>query len=229
MLRTLEAPEQERKDDHLKDYVERHPAYAQIAASRVQGHAHLYGTDFAHQHYVTITIRRSELHRSLNSDRASARDELIEVALSEAQWATFVSTLNSGMGVQCTMLMERDQQGKIKMVPGIIPVTQRHAQFAGEMKATLQKAREYLKKARQVVFGAKISNKLKEEIDSELSMVEMNIGSNVEFVAKQFDSHMTNTTEQAKTEIHAYAENVLRATGVKALKGPAQSPIQLKE
>lgn len=65
--------------------VMRHPAFGQISVSRVAGHRHLYGSDFAHQHYVTLTIRGSEMHRSLARDWPYAREHLVEVSLSEAQ------------------------------------------------------------------------------------------------------------------------------------------------
>ncbi|KKL96942.1 hypothetical protein LCGC14_1839510, partial [marine sediment metagenome] len=89
------------KDDPINDTVERHPAYAQIGAMRVSGShgAYLYGSDFRHQHYIMIQIHDSVLHRSLSGDRAHSGKRLIEVALSEAQWATFVSSLNQGSGV----------------------------------------------------------------------------------------------------------------------------------
>jgi len=83
--------------------VEQHPAYAQIGANRVSGGAYLYGSDFKHQHYITIQIHDSELHRQLSGDRAHSKRRLIEIAMSEAQWATFVSSLNQGGGVQCTL------------------------------------------------------------------------------------------------------------------------------
>ena len=39
-----------------------HPAYAKIGAYRVQGHATLYGSEFNHQHYVKVVIKRSEFN-----------------------------------------------------------------------------------------------------------------------------------------------------------------------
>jgi hypothetical protein len=96
-------PTIEKVDSPISDSVEKHPAYAQIGASRVSGGTYLYGSNFAHQHYVTISITKSELNRSLSRDWASGGEEYIEVALSEAQWASFVSTLNSGTGIQCTL------------------------------------------------------------------------------------------------------------------------------
>jgi hypothetical protein len=80
-----------------------HPCFAQIRASRVNGLTNLYDSDFQHNHFVSISIYRSELDRHLNRDWHHSRDELIEVNLSEAQWATFVSSMNVGCGVPCTL------------------------------------------------------------------------------------------------------------------------------
>ena len=82
-----------------------HPAFAQIAAHRFTctPAMPLYGSDFGHHHAVSITIRRSQLNRNLSHDWHFGREELIEVHLSEAQWASFVSSMNSGDGVPCTI------------------------------------------------------------------------------------------------------------------------------
>src|SRR5687767_12050919 len=82
---------------------ESHPAYGQISASRVSGSINLYGSDFRHNHYVIVSIHRSVLDRDLSHDWPFPRQEIIEVALSESQWAHFVSSLNAGSGAQCTI------------------------------------------------------------------------------------------------------------------------------
>ena len=50
-------------DGTYDDSVETHPAYAQIGVHRVSGRTRLYGSDFEHQHWMTVTVRRSELRR----------------------------------------------------------------------------------------------------------------------------------------------------------------------
>lgn len=82
----------------------RHPAYGQIGASRTYGGGRaLYGSDFRHNSSVTIRISESEVTRDLSRDWPHATREIVEVTLSEAQWATFVSSLNMGEGTQCTL------------------------------------------------------------------------------------------------------------------------------
>ena len=57
-----------------------HPAYGQISAHRVTGGAVLYGSDFRHDGYVEITIKRSEMNRTLARDWPSARIGLLRAA-----------------------------------------------------------------------------------------------------------------------------------------------------
>ena len=106
-----------------------HPAFAQIAASRVSGHTALYDSDFRHNAYMTIKIRTSELHRNLHHDWHFDREEIIEVALSEVQWATFVSAPNMGSGVPCTL-----QRLNGKQIPQLPDPESRADQFNAEMR-----------------------------------------------------------------------------------------------
>lgn len=139
-------------DDRMSDTIERHPAYAQIGASRVSGQTFLYGSDFAHQHYITISIQASELHRGLSRDWPVARQEYIEVALSEAQWATFVSTLNVGQGVQCT-LNHKDGKG----IPQIASRMDRKEQFQAETNQRLEHGMNELKELAKLVESLGLS------------------------------------------------------------------------
>lgn len=207
---------------HLGDSIETHPAYAQIGASRVSGHAFLYGSDFSHQNYVTISIHRSKLHRGLSNDWAHPQEELIEVALSEAQWAAFVSSPNQGSGVQCTL-----QHHGGKMIPQIPELKNRQDQFYQEMLATVDKALKAVAEARDTVETSKLSGKAKDELKSKLDYAEMNISSNIKFVAEQFGEHVEAVTEHAKVEVNAYITAAIMRSGIAALKGT--SPLTLTD
>jgi hypothetical protein len=210
------------------EVVETHPSYAQIGASRVSGNAHLYGSDFNHQHYISLTIRRSEQHRDLSRDWPFAREELIEVALSESQWASFVSTLNSGMGTQCT-LTRTWEGGEYNLVPRIKQPTNKLDQFRAESAEDVRESIEAINKLRAMVADLKISEKQKKALDWQAEYALRGITTSQEFVAKQFAEHMEDTTERAKTEINAYVEGRIHSAGLDALAGPKDSPIQFIE
>ncbi len=202
-------------DSHISDSVETHPAYAQISASRVSSSgkgAFLYGSDFGHNHYMTISISRSELHRGLSRDWAHPREEYIEVQLSESQWATFVSTPNSGTGAQCTL---NHLMGNA--IPQIPETPKRREQFENELGKHFDVALGALKELREKIADLRISEKAKADLRGDISHAEMNISGNLGFVASQFDEHMEETTEKAKMEVAAYAQNVLQRAGIAAL------------
>lgn len=194
---------------------EDHPAYGQIAASRVSGHAYLYGSDFAHQHYMTVRISRSQLHRSLSRDWPFGREEVIEVALSEAQWAQFVSTPNSGSGAQCTI----EHINRVG-IPGIPAPKSRQTQINHEANETLQSALKSLETLRAEIEAIKVSEKQRKALLWQLELTERGFGSSLKFTADQFAEHIEDVTEHAKIEVNAYVQNAVMRAGLKALDAP---------
>ncbi len=202
-------------DSHISDSIETHPAYAQISAGRVSSSgkgAFLYGSDFGHNHYMTISISRSELHRGLSRDWAHPREEYIEVQLSESQWATFVSTPNSGTGAQCTL---NHLMGNA--IPQIPETPKRREQFENELGKHFDVALDALKTLSDRIKNLNVSQKKQDELQRIINCAEMNINGNLGFVASQFDEHMEETTEKAKMEVAAYAQNALQRVGITAL------------
>lgn len=197
------------------DYVENHPAYAQIAASRVSstpGH-HLYGSDFQHQHFMTIAIRRSQMRRSISNDWPSASEELIEVALSEAQWATFVSATNMGFGTPCTITWLNGY------LPGISPIEDRREQFTREVDERLQKA---------VSQAIAIRDTAKTKAQREIAQLLIStLTDGLPWVAKQFDEHAEKTIEKMKIEVEAYLTSAVHRAGLEALGAPL--PVLLED
>lgn len=192
-----------------------HPAFAQIVASRCSGHVALYGSDFLHHNFITISIKRSELNRNLSNDWHFPREELIEVALSEAQWATFVSAMNQGGGVPCT-LQRRAGEG---MVPRLPDPEKRSDQFSKEMQEDFAEAVASLNVLRKKVEEAGLSKKKTEDLLANINLASNKMTSAAPFVADQFGEHMEKETERAKVEIHGYATQLFHRAGVAALAG----------
>lgn len=204
--------------------IETHPAYAMIGASRVSGSTRLFGSEFKHEHFVTISIRAAELHRSLSRDWHFARDEYIEVALSESQWASFVSSMNMGNGVPCT-LEHKDMQS----IPAITGQAQTKTTFKAEFKETMEKSISALEKLTSLIGECKLSEKAKKELFDSVRMAKQHIESNIPFVANQFSEHMEDTVEKMKTEVGAYIQSVISRTGIEALKGTTPVMLDMPE
>lgn len=189
-----------------------HPSFGQIRCSRVSGRTALYGSDFVHDHYMTVAICPSETRRSLSHDWPYAKQPIIEIAMSESQWAQFISTPNSGQGTRCTIT---DLHGK--PVPQIPEPKRRDAQFRAEMVGKVHRAQREIAALRTEVEGLKISGAAKKTLTDRIWQAEMATSSSIEFVQKSFDEHIERTVDQAKTEVEAYIEARIHAAGLSAL------------
>lgn len=211
-MRPIEDPVVKSRASTLGETETTHPAFAQIGASRVNGSAFLYGSDFRHNSYVSIRLHRSQLNRGLSNDWHFGREEIVEVALSEAQWASFVSSLNMGTGTPCTITSIGG-----KVVPGLPAPENRVDQFAGEMSKNSTDAIKVLETIRTTIAQTSLSGKAKEQIGRLLDMAVRDITSSNTFVAKQFGEHMETIVEHAKTEVNAYVTSAVQRAGLEAL------------
>lgn len=192
-----------------------HPAFAQISVGRVSGHTNLYGSDFDHQNYIVVSIHGSELHRTLSNDWHYSRNKIVEVAMSEAQWATFVSSFNMGSGVPCTLTYTAEQ-GMIASLP---TPKSRSEQFRSEMDQDFSEAIEALDELQAGITASGLSNKKTEALLESVRVARQRLTSSIPFVAEQFSEHMENEVEKAKVEIHGYATNLFQRSGLAALTG----------
>ncbi len=190
---------------------ETHRAFGLISASRcTTTGVTLFGSDFKHGSFVNIHIHRAELNRTLSKDWPHPREELIEVSLSEAQWATFVSSLNNGIGVQCTIDTVRGEQP----IPAIAINETKREQFKAEASEDIRESEARIDEALALVRSGKLR---KGELETLLIQAKNKLTGGVNFVAKSFGEHVENTVEHGKVEVEAYVQSVLQRAGAKAL------------
>ena len=218
-------PEIEKTPDNpIYQSVEQHPAYAMVGASRVTSTGtFLYGSDFKHRSFITLAIRRSEKGRGLSNDYYHGRDELIEIAMSEAQWATFISTLNVGFGVPCTL-----QHINCESVPSIAGIVNAKKQFITEMNSLVEKGNNALDDLEVVIDRLNLSKKAKEELKWQVETARRTTGSSGKFMAEQFGEHVEKVTEAAKVEVNAYMTGVIARAGIKALT-ESSPPLEIED
>lgn len=204
---------------HDGDKTYKHPAFAQIGVGRSSGgHSSLYGSDFDHRSRMTIRICASSLRRSLATDWHFERETHIEVELSEAQWATFVASPNNGSGVPCTLTYLTGEQ-----IPSIPAPQTRTKQFAGEMNEAITKAMSDLDDAVAFVDTLGLSAKRASELKAKILSGGNRLRGHAPFLAERFDTHMEETVEKAKSEVHGYMTGQIMRAGLTALGGDADA------
>ncbi len=221
MRREEQEPELVRDDSHGKTYA--HRAFGQIGVSRMNGRTVLHGSDFQHQAFMAIRIQTSELHRGLSTDWHHARKEIVEVWLSEAQWASFVSSPNIGEGVPCTLIrVAGERMPEIPFRQERDVVAQEVTEHAAEMAEKVRKAIAAI----EGEVGQSMSGKKREAVLGHLRSLEQDLDANVPFHVDSFGKHIENTVEKAKIEIGAYVQNAITRAGLEALSG-GDPPIRL--
>lgn len=200
-----------------------HPSFAQIQVSRINGHKVLYNSDFNSQNYIALRIHKSEMIRDLSHDWHHERQQYIEVAMSEAQWATLVSSLNS-TSVPCTLTYLMGEG--IDRLP---EPTDRVNQFGSELSKHLGNAVEQLSEAMRIVGTLGLSKVKAESLISRLSKAQASIKSNTQFVERSFNEHMENQVEKAKCEANAYLYHTVQRAGLNALTLGIEAPKPVKD
>lgn len=183
-----------------------HPAWALIGANRVSSSppgATLFASDIRHQHSVIIHITQASRRRNLLRDWLHGRRQLIEVQLSEAQWASFVSSMNSGQGVPCTLLHVQGEQ-----IPGV-PFEPRLKQSMDEVRNAADKAFEHIKEAFDAYAEKKNAGNLRT-----LKYAIANATANVVFAGDSLTEHAEEVVEKSRADIEAMIVSYAERAGV---------------
>lgn len=203
---------------------EQAPYMAVVGAYRTStggGGVPMFDSETRHQHIITLRIRTASRRRDLSRDWIHGEEELIEVAMTEAQWAQFVSSLNMGDGVPCTMTYRAGDHPDRPLPSGSIPgptlPDNKVDQFHDEMLERMEKA---IKKLNALKEAPGINAKRKKEIELILQELDSNMG----FVADQFSEHMEHYVSKAKTEVEAYMMAAIHRAGLSALLGKEGTP-----
>lgn len=197
-----------------------HPAFATIQAHRVSGTTSLFQSDFLHHHYVSVSISHAEKNRHLSNDWVYGRKTIIEINMSEAQWAAFVSSVNCGSGTPCTL--SRHNGESVPRLPDPTPAEER---FKAEVGGAAKEAINGLDVLHDAIEAAGLSKKRTDELLGKLRMARSKLECTMPFIANQFSEHCETTVEKAKTEINAYAVGTLTRMGLEKAIG-LSSPIE---
>lgn len=188
---------------------ESHPAWVLVGASRVSASnpgAVLFDSDIRHQHYVTVRVKRATRKRDLNRDWKHGRQQIVEFAMSEAQWASFVSSMNSGDGVPATLEWDATQDDP--QVPGM-PYAPRLQVSMDEVHGAAAEAQKKVQDA----FAAYAEKKNAANLRS-LEIAISHMTPNMDFAAKSLSEHAENVVQRAQVDIEAFVMSKARQLGL---------------
>lgn len=211
--------------DELRGPDDDHPSYGAIRLSRISGQAKLFMSPFHHQHFIGISISRATKKRSLADDHMfGGRREIIEVLMSEAQFAQFITGHSDGNGTPCTL---HHITGQYMPEP---PWKDEKEKFSDDTKATMNKAAEYLAKGEkeigEILSKKSLSKADKEKIVGYLHEAYRKLTDSLPFIADQMQERFDKIVAKAGIEVEAHMNRLVSHMGLKALTGGIEPPIR---
>lgn len=216
------APEKRDGGQH-EDYTLHHPAFGMVTVTQWHSGgdgARLFGSDLTHHTGITLHFNAAHAVRGLSSDRHSHDETLLEVNMSMSQWARLVSSIGNGNGVPVTVTMRRD--GKLRPCPQIAAPEASKKEIHGEEMATaLRKRLEAMSKRvaqlGDMIASGKVTKPDLRAIHEELARHCEQLPGTVQFIHERFAEATEHVADDAKTEVEAFVDGVVRRLGVQSL------------
>jgi len=202
-----------------------HPAFGNIAVTRGRGSPRrLFGSKARHHNSVTITVSRSVEDRHLANDWFSETEGLIEIEMSESQWARFIASGGMGGGTPCTL--RRTPAGPAEAVAMIAldePTTkERHEQELKDMVAKrIATAMGVIEQMAALAETSSVSKRTLRELVAAARHELQGIPESMRYVLSEFDEAMEVIVDESRTEVEAFARTVIHETGLQAISGHA--------
>lgn len=195
-----------------------HPSYGTLRFSRITGSKTiLFGSCIEHQDTVLMELYHANITRELHRDWIHGNNLIAKVEMSYSQFAEAITSFGFGTGVPVTVrYTEKDGQ-----MPDCDFVSKRE-QFTNEFKKTRKRVMDNSQQLIQDVanlFSQKktLTKADKEHIMENLNKIYKDIGTNIDFVADQFNEQMDKTVKEAKGEIEAFCQNKINTIANAAL------------
>lgn len=188
-------------DKQQEDYM------GQIVASRCSsGGTALYGSPVLHNEMINIEIKESSVRHDLGRDWYCGGNVIAEVQLSPAQWADFLTRMNMGDGVPCTVSWKNGHGVDTRKIPDPDPI-----KFGDSADKELLDISKRWKEVEAIVDGllvkGKAGKKDLEELKRRCSWYRTSGQSTFQFLTETLIERAEKVMNAVKHEIAAIVEH----------------------
>lgn len=181
-----------------------HESFGYIRASRVSGQTRLFDSGLQHQHYITITIGQADQIRSFHQSHVYGKNELMQIAMTEAQFAQFITSMNVGSGAPCTL--QRMNGKRVAEPPADINTKETYEAEVKEKCAKIAKSLDKaMTDAQALVKKGKAGKGELEAVLGALRQAHQDVALNFPFMQQMMAENLEKLVQQAKADINAHA------------------------
>lgn len=195
------------------------PSYGLISFNRINRAAKsLFGSSIKHENPIQMILYHASIERSVNKDWYYPRGRIVEIEMSQSQFADLITSFNNGNGTPCTIrFTERD--GYIPECDYVNKVEQFQKEFSNDLYDIRNDLDKSIIAINEILETRKTLRKIdKETILSILNNVKQTIGCNSDFVLNSFNEQMERTITEAKSEIEAFMSYKVHELALEAIR-----------
>jgi len=216
--------------------VERHPSFGLVGLFKTCGSQPLFGSPLeVNNGYVSLKISHGEkIHSGHGYDRYFPRSTVVEVMISEAQFAQLITSWNSGEGVPCTFdFIAPGGEGSVPGWPDDDYVSDTE-QVRNEFKDRISDVKKKVEAAissMNVLLEKKGALTIAEKGSIREGMIALSrlLDDSAPYMAAQFVEVTEKVIQKAMTEIDAFVTKVAVHTGLESLKKMEVSGLKAAE
>lgn len=192
---------------------DKEPYMAMAGFSRVSGRTNLHGVDYPSGHFIVLRVYQGKVLRETTSDfyMSDHRAPIVEVAMSEVQFAQLISSFNIGDGVPCTFKARPVEGAEIIQIDMPSAAESTEEKFTADVRETAKDAVDATKQAlvllNEILAGKTVSKAQVREIQAAVETVDRELDRNLPFILKRADEAIGKRTLKSKAEVEAYAQH----------------------
>lgn len=176
----------------------------------------LFGSSILHSNTIVFKVHRGLVDRHLEQDwyHADSRTPIVEIEMSQSQFAEMITSMNMGDGIPVTI---RSVEGVRMEEPAY---ENKRMQASNDFKKRMKEFGDRIDayEADMLKKVEKLSKKDQEEMKKMIEQLSQEVRSNIPFYEDQFTRQMNKTVVEAKAEVEAFVNNKIMSTGIEAIK-----------
>lgn len=200
-------------------HVSEHESYGMVTVHRGYGNKSraLFGSSIKHANTIRLAIDTAKHDRDLNNDYFHSKRNIIQIELSEAQFAQMITNFNNE-GTPCTI--RRVMGSNMEEPLFISKVEQFNNEFSNKMHNLSEDMKGLVEDSLGILNDKKSINKGDREfIASAINRLIMNVEKNIPFVNEQFAEQIDGVVHEAKSAIESFLEQKIKEKGLEQIKG----------
>lgn len=163
----------------------------------------LFGSGIKHNNIISLTIKRACQQRQFGSYHYFEEGDIIEVNMSQSQFAECITSMNMGSGVPCTIM--RVQGKRMEDCKEISEREKLQEDFEKQINAVNKRVRDLTESINSL--KGKLTKKDQEAITNATGMLNQEIEQNLPFMRECYERSIDKSIKEGKAEIEAFALN----------------------